>query len=296
VIELNYNEFIIKIDFEKGSENPSRIFTAMAGMIDTFNKMDMVLAKSLAADIESILILEDIESGSIKTRLCSALKLIDDEALKELDWKKAIGSFLVKGKYKIIKFLEKKNVISSIEEINELEKDFEKLIDESCGQGFPFRTKVNTHKLLESMLNLSKANSNLSNKDKAMLISNEGKASINTRFYISTEMIEELLTRHVINKQIEMILLVKKPDYLGYSMWDVQYSGRTVQAKIMDLEWLQRFQSREVDMLPGDSLRAIVHLEIKYGDNNIIVGEHYSVLKVIEIYKKVRYIYSKLIE
>lgn len=293
---MNYNEFIIKIDFEKESENPSRIFAAMAGMIDTFNKMDRVLAKSLAADIEPILILQDIEPGSIRTRLCSALKLIDDEALKGLDWKKAIGSFLVKGKYKVIKFLEKKNVISSIEEVNELEKDLEQLLDRALVQGFPFRTKVNTHRLLESMLNLSKANSNLGDKDEAMLISNEGKVSINPRFYISTEMIEELLTRQAINKQIEMVLLVKKPDYLGYSMWDVQYSGRTVQTKILDLDWLHRFQNREVDLLPGDSLRAVVHLEIKYGDNNIVVGEHYSILKVIEVYKKARYIYPKLIE
>ena len=49
-------------------------------------------------------ILEDLRKGSIKGWFKNVLEKIPDEGLKDLNWKKVVGHYLVKGKYLIIKF------------------------------------------------------------------------------------------------------------------------------------------------------------------------------------------------
>ena len=56
---INY-DFYIKIDFEKGSRNPSRIFTTMSNLVETFQIIDMEFSKTIDSKINSILLLEDI--------------------------------------------------------------------------------------------------------------------------------------------------------------------------------------------------------------------------------------------
>ena len=80
-----------------------------------------------------------------------------------------------------------------------------------------------------------------------------------------------------------MLLLEKKPDYLGVSMWEFRNYEHPIDAKILDLEWLRRFQNREVDVRPGDSLRAFVKTEVKYGFQSEVVAVHHSVLEVREV-------------
>lgn len=275
----------IKVDFEKGSENPSRIFKAMSGMIDALATIDEGLVDSFGASLESKLILEDVEVGSLKTRIRTVISTIDDDALKDLDWKKAVGSFLVKGKRRILKHLEDRHEITSIEQVHEIQKDIAKLAEETEVNKIPFYTSVQSKVLLESLSKLYIATSNLSSTDSAFYISSEGAVRIPQGLYIPTQTIENILTREKIESEAEMILRIKKPDYLGTSMWDVQFNNRTIQVKIMDLNWLNEFQTRKHDVRPGDSLRAKVLVEVSYGFDNNVVAEHYNVIRVIEVIK-----------
>ena len=79
-----------------------------------------------------------------------------------------------------------------------------------------------------------------------------------------------------------MILKVKKPDYLGASMWELRHGEHNWSARIEDDEWLHRFQTRDVDVRPGDSLRALVRTDVRYGYHNEVVSEHRTILKVLE--------------
>ena len=62
-------DFCITIDFKKESEAPSRIFRSLSHLIDSFHSFDLDLLQSIDAKIEPIILLEDIETGSIKTWL-----------------------------------------------------------------------------------------------------------------------------------------------------------------------------------------------------------------------------------
>ena len=81
----------------------------------------------------------------------------------------------------------------------------------------------------------------------------------------------------------QMILAVKKPDYLGDSKWDLRHGRRSITTKIEDTAWLRRFQSRSVDVRPGDALRCEVRIDHLYGYDNELLSERYTVIRVLEV-------------
>jgi hypothetical protein len=290
------SEYILKIDFEKGSEHPERVFKAMSEMISALHFIDKNLINSFVVKIEPKLILEDIETGSLKARIRSLLNLVDDDALKELDWKKEVGSFLVKGKHRILKSLEDKKEISNREQIQKLEDGLLVLAQETDIQQVPFYTTIPTQKFLENLSRLYNATNVLLPQDTVKYISSEGEVTLNQGFNISAEAIEDLLTRETIDSKNEMIFRVKKPDYLGFSKWEVQYKGKTIQVKILDLDWLNAFQDRKIDVRPGDSIRAEMVIEVKYGYDNNVVAEHYTAVKILDILRTEKFLQSDVFE
>ncbi len=96
-------------------------------------------------------------------------------------------------------------------------------------------------------------------------------------------MLMNILTRETLTSTTKMILKVKRPDYLGQSQWDFRHGKRAIAAKITDAVWLNKFQSRLVDVRPGDSLRVDMTTEVKYGHNNEVVGTSYNISHVEEV-------------
>lgn len=117
------NEYYVQIDFKRGTENPERVFSAMSDLIQAFRSIDESLSGSISSQIKPVLILEDIETGSIRAKIKSVLESIDDNALGQFDWKPIVGSYLVKGKHKVLKFLDEKEKIENRKQIEELRND-----------------------------------------------------------------------------------------------------------------------------------------------------------------------------
>ena len=82
---------------------------------------------------------------------------------------------------------------------------------------------------------------------------------------------------------MEMILVVRKPDYLGESKWEFKHENRTIRAKIKDADWLKRFQSREEEVHPGDFMKCKVEIEHLYSHDKKLITERYTVRQVIEV-------------
>lgn len=279
---LDY-DFYIKIDFEKGSRDPSRIFSTMSSLIETFQIIDIEFAKSIDSKITSVLLLEDIESGSLKSFFKSFLESIDDNALKTGDWKKIVGTYLLKVKYKLLAFLSDKDKIDNRIQIEGLQKDILQLAEETDVRGLPGYAPIPLEKLLFSIGRISNSVKSLNDRDNVNYSSKEGTVSINKNFDYDSEMVEELLTKETLSNKKEMILKVKKPDYLGESMWDFKHGDRAIQAKIVDMKWLADFHLRKFDIRAGDSLRAILETQIKYGFSGEIVAVHNFITEVKEI-------------
>ncbi len=282
--DLSSPGFCITIDFDKKSENPSRVFQTMTDIINSFQNLDRDLINGINSQLDPVILLEDIQSGSMKTWLINALKGLPDEALKDCDWKKIIGHYLVKAKYIIINRLEGKTSITNAKEIIEIRKELYEEAVKMDIKSFPYYEPIPIPKLIKNISLINQSLSHLNQSDKAYLeIDGHQKADFNLSFNFSPENIEELLTKESLSSQVLMILKVKKPDYLGSSMWDFKYGGRTISAKILDDDWLIRFQQRKLDIRPGDSIKANVKTTVKYGHDNSVIATIYEVLNVNEI-------------
>ncbi len=279
----NHLAFALKIDFIKDSEDPARIFRCMSGMIQAFSEFDLHVAKTIDIETSPILLLQDIESGSLVTWLKNSLKGIPDEALKEMEWKRIFGQFLYESRNSFVEWLENKETINSRREIQELQEIILEKAEKSNLNHVPAYSPPSQQQILSSASSLKKAVNNLSNKDKSVFISRNKEKSINQKFQISDTTIKELLTLREIIQEQEAILLVKKPDYLGKSKWVFRYKGHQVEAHIAHADWIGGFQKQKEKVLPGDSIRARIKAMISYGFDGEIVHEAYEIIEVLEI-------------
>jgi hypothetical protein len=273
----------LQIDYEPDSQDPGRIFRAMAQMIDAMHALDVDLAVSISTKIKPVQVLHEIEAGSLKTWLKTVLEHIPDEALRDLNWKVLVGQFLVKGKRRTLKWLGGRDYISNAREIDPLERDLLDLAKETHVLHIPTYAEVPRARLLKDLEMISNSTQVLSPTDKVKLITHEGDEPINTGFRLASEDIEDLLTKDIEKTEVTLTLLIKKPDYLGESMWEVYINERPVDAKIKDKFWLERFHNREVIVRPRDAIRAKVEIVTKRAEDGTVIGTRYNVLKVLEV-------------
>jgi len=76
---------------------------------------------------------------------------------------------------------------------------------------------------------------------------------------------------------------VRKPDYLGESMWEFRFQNRSLTAKILDTAWLKKFQQRLVGVRPGDAIKADVMVDVKYGFEGDVISIHHCIVKIHQI-------------
>ncbi len=279
-------DFGIEIQFDNTQESPAKAFRTLSEILEALHSVDLDLIGSIDSKIKPITILEDLHKGSIKGWFKNALEKIPDEGLKDIDWKKAVGHYLVKGKYLIIRFLEGKTAITTREEIRTLEGDLYNLAKETDVKQIPFYTPIPTAKLVGSIRKISASLQYAGeNNHIVYMAGQQERADFNLEFNFSPESIEDLLTKETITSETEMILKVKKPDYLGDSQWELRHEKTAIYVKILDVTWLRQFQERKVNLRPGDSLRAGVRVAVNYDHNNEVIGTHYEITKVIDVIK-----------
>lgn len=277
-------DLVFEIDFQKGVGSASRVFAATYDFIKTCEMIDAELVRSIDSSIETVLVLEDIQEGSIKTFLRNHLESTDDQALKALDWKKLVGEYLVRAKYAILRFTDDATEDKSLPD---LRKEIQKIASDTDIRHIPDYAPPSPKALVEAIGNFQSIKDTLSRGDRVRVLSGLPGLSdyeVNLSVRIPVETIESLaVARSIVSPSYEMILPVKKPDYLGDSRWSLRHGSRNIEAKIEDADWLHRFQSRQVDVRPGDSLRCRVSIECLYGHDNELMSERYTVVNVLEV-------------
>ncbi len=277
-------DFAIYIDFDKSIEKPQRIFQALDGLISAFERLDKTLAMSIDPSIEPVLLLEDIEAGSIKIWLKDKLKATEDQALYELDWKPMVGRYLLAAKYAFIEWVNDEEERGRTGSLSDLRKRILQLAHETEVRRIPAYGVPSASDLLESTKDVARALSPLNPHDKVRYISSAGESDFNVSLAWDKLDINDLAVRETISSPPSpMILAVKRPDYLGASQWEFRHGKRSIRGKIDDQEWLERFQSRQVDVRPGDALRCQVRHEVSYGYDNEVVSETYVVVSVEQV-------------
>jgi len=276
-------DYCIQIDFERSTEQPARVFNAMAGLIDTFQQLDEDLARSISTSIRPVLLLQEIEAGSIKAWLRSAIESTDDEALKAGDWKKVVGSYLVKGKKVLLKHLDGKPTLQSPAEVSALQRDLVTLAQDTDMLRIPGYAPIPTQRLVIDLEKLGLSLAYLTGADAVEFVADGESVRVDRTFTIPPETVETLASDQILENTSTLILKVKKPDFLGRSMWEFHHAGRALTARLDDAPWLQDFQAGKVPVRPGDSLKVSVTTRVGYDQGGEVVFQHYYITKVLTV-------------
>lgn len=277
-------DFCITIDYEKGVGSPSRVFRAMSDLIDAFQETDKSLVGGVDGKLIPILLLEDIEIGSVKSWFKQAVKSVDDEGLKKGEWKQVVGKYLVDAKYAIIRFLEKKVDLTDAIQLEKLVNEIYELAESTNVNHIPAYEPIPREKLLNGIEKINTALAPLNDADKATFSTSSGQeASFNLSLHIAPEAISDLITSESLETTSIMILKVKKPDFLGNSQWEFKHDNKIITARILDDEWLESFRNGEITIKPGDAIRANVFIQVNYGYDREVVSTNYRIITVDEV-------------
>lgn len=277
-------DFAIYVNFDKDAPNPQRIFQAVGDLISAFQKFDKILCQTIDSNIEPVMMLEEVEIGSLKIWLRNVLQATDDADLKKLDWKPTVGKYLVKAKYLAIEFLNSGIDENKKERIEDFGKKLASIASDTDVRHLPDYKAPLIGDLATSLREISDAKGSLSGKDSISYISDDKEVDFNLTINWTPEKFDEFLTKEKIKySPAIMILAIKKPDYLGNSQWELRHGKIPIKATIKDENWLKKFQCREVDVRPRDSLRCMVEQEYHYGYDNELISQLYIITEVLEV-------------
>lgn len=259
----------------------SRVFLATHEFIKACQRLDEDLVDAIDTNIETVMVLEDIEASSLKTWLRNVLVATDDAALKDIDWRKQVGKYLVRAKYAVIRWIDNDTTPRSLPA---LAHEIQQIAQETDVRHLPDYRAPSPDALLTAVRDFQSVKALLAPGDKASIETADSSLEMNLTIKIDVADIEALAVKETIEfPPSTMILAVKKPDYLGESKWELRHGKKSIAAKIDDAEWLARFQSRGVDVRPGDALKCLVKIENLYGHDNELISERYTVVRVLEV-------------
>ena len=276
-------DFGVTVDFRKGEADPVKIFEAISELLEGFREFDRVAIGALDSRIEPIMVLEDVEASSITAWVRNKLRQVDDEALKDFDWKKQIGAYAVKAKYIVIEYLDKQEEKNERERLSQLRDDLQKLTKEPQFRHLPLPGPVPLEDLAVPLDRIQEAKQLLSPADRLIIKADDREHEIDLS---STKKPSDYLPHPVAAitaGQMPMTLLVRKPDYLGDTLWGFRHGKQTIEAYVKDVEWLERFRAGQEIIVPGSALVCLVNYEYGYDDKGELRTQKHEVMKVLRV-------------
>ncbi|MEM9420458.1 MAG: hypothetical protein AAGA25_15620 [Planctomycetota bacterium] len=98
--------------------------------------------------------------------------------------------------------------------------------------------------------------SRLGNSESFKLVSKRGEIQFSKKIITSRETNLQIFTEEVITEVCTDVLLIRKPDLLGNSMWDLIWEGRNIHAHISDVRWLSDFRESRGKVQAGSWIHA----------------------------------------
>lgn len=280
--ELNNENFQLNLLFE-GEKNPYEAFDELKDIFQALSVLDEVYLASIANGIQCDYSLQSIEFSSIKTWIAQRIREVPDEAIKDFDWKKLVGHFLLKLKYLVLKYLESNSEIDSKESIERLAKDIETEKVKILASDKYLVNEVNLYTLINSLEKIVTVLGRLREQERIEFKSVDGSAILNKRITLNkAKILWEIGDTNAEHETTE-ILKIKKIDLLSNnSTWTFKLRTKTIDAKIVDREWLDKYHSRDFPLLPEDSLK--VKLKVIYINrpDGTVLKNTYEITQVLK--------------
>jgi hypothetical protein len=274
-------DLAFKIEFERGQGNPRRVFDAASELIDAFELFDKAVIGSIDPTIETLMVLEDIAAGSIKIWLRNILYRIPDEALRDVDWRKAVGTFLVKAKTLTLRFLDEEH--SGKAAIDGLREELRKLARDTDVRHLPDYAPAHEGRLVASLDQIQAAKRSLGSNDKLIIETDEATYEVNLKSDGQPSEVLPVENTRETNSEGEIILTIRKPDLLGGSMWLFGHGRSGIVAPVKDEQWMADLHQRRIALHSGDALRCRVRFTFIYDETGALIEQKTEILRVLQV-------------
>jgi hypothetical protein len=280
-IQPELNNFGLRIFYDQGNGSPSRVFLALSGLIEALEFNSKILLDGIPAiDVEPSFIVENVEKNCITAWFRNVFRINNQTA--KFDHNKA-SKFLNSNHTRVIRIGSFDNEQDINAEVDKFRNQIYNISeDDHPVEDFPVIVPPSRKDILESLGRYQSATTLLGNNDVAKYVASSGEeVSFDFPFEFTPGSIQKVLTRDVLENTQTVVLKVKKPDYLGASMWEFKWD-KSISARVSDQDWLKRFKSRSVVLLPGDSIVAQMKTKTSYDIDGEVISTDYDVIKVLE--------------
>ena len=245
----------IKIDFVKERKRPAEIFQAMSSYIEAYEAIGQVMVRSFDTQNEFALRLEDVETGSIASRLKAVpgrLKGWCETAVFESSMKLAesIGDL---------------ESTTTEEEVNQLASEVETELAKFNVEQM-VAPQIDRKAFAYALHKLSEANKRLLPEESASasIVETENVTAINTHWRFNANP-KEMFLGVTETKMCADKLYVRAPVNIGKGAWSMLSASTNSRynAKIVDATWLDQYQDGLIPPIgPKDVMEAEILLEI----------------------------------
>ncbi len=270
----------LRIGFERGSREPARLFVAMAGMIDAFARLDSDLLGVFCGDVRTTLVLDDVQTGSLRSILRNVLELVDDDALKSGEWRRVVGHFLYRAKQAVLRWCNRGTEITDPDDVLALVKLINDLALETRFQALPHYKAFTPRQLVRSTRALQRATGVLLPSDQVTYTAGGDAIPVYPIATFSQEIVDLFLIPVPEIRAQTCVLVIKKPDYLADSQWEFRRDNRVIKASIDDPDWLSSFRRRQFEIRPGDALRVNMESKTVFDEDGVASEASHRVLSV----------------
>lgn len=275
-------DIVLKIDYDPEVGSAARVFEIAADLIRSLEDMDRVFSQSIHLELETALVVEDLQKSSLKIFLRNVLRGIPDDALKEADIKKLIGHYLLKAKYAAIRWLDE--LERGHRKITDLTEEVARLARETDLRRLPDYPPPNPARLAQPLDRFQEAKAKFDrNESLTITLGKEDyRVHLDSTWLPSENLDEDGSEKELVNEQ-DIFLIIATPVFIGNARWLFRHGKKSLSLKIDDEGWMTDFRSGRYPIKPGDALRVRLRSMHRYdGKGNLICSEE-TIVRVFEV-------------
>lgn len=273
--------YSLRIDYDKNASRPERVFESMGLMVQGFNRVNQAFMKGYGKGVDFSTNLDSTQEGSLIANVGNSIR---DKVLN-ISLDKIFDAVYEGTKEKIAttkKVDSEGDVENFVWDIHQRLKESEAELESYlCG------TDVDLYSVAEGLYKISKALENLSEKDKAQFGRLGNFVDINADFSCPRKASEIFQVSEKMKESTEVVV-IRRASLVPDLKWDLENKDRRVKkftATMKDEAWLRRWKKHEVQLWPGDGIKARIAVFIKkdpYRNTQTTENEILEVLEVIE--------------
>ncbi|UTD13720.1 hypothetical protein HO345_12410 [Treponema denticola] len=284
------SEEIIKLDFQKESESPDIIFHSLQTMFNSIITLQNELLSKVDPLLDIQFILSDLKYSSIISKYIKKILIPDEEdnitTIPTVEGN--IMQYLNASQDSVINTVSNfDGLLIKNDTLNEIVENISKIsVETGVSKNVNFRMP-NKIIIAKSLEQLADSTNILDLKDKYHFIrKNEEKTIRKVYLNIDYDQLKNEMTEKIIETPIHIKLKIKIADFLGHSRWKFKLeNGKTIDAKILDEVWLNKFHEKKEILGPGDSIEIKGTVKDYYDETGNMIYSDYIINNVIRIHE-----------